>query len=141
MFGITDKAGINIKVPQRIIMEDVIDCVIEITPFSKATLRKIEVELFCRETAISRGTSDRYYRKTIYSDLRTPRNQTEIRRGRYIEIREAFQLPPLTTPSFYCRNHMIEWFIRVRLDVPWWPDTRVQELINILPFIVVPDLE
>jgi len=141
MFGITDKAEVKINIPQRIFMEDVIDCVIEITPKSRASLRKIEVELFCTEKAISRGTTDRYYRKKVYSDLRIPRNQIEIRPGRFIELREQFQLPPLTTPTIRCYNHMVEWHIRVGLDVPWWPDTRAQIMFPILPVLIVPELE
>lgn len=140
MFGLFDKAEVSIDVPDRVLMEDEIPCEISIVPKSKANLRKIEVELFCQETAITRGTTDSYYRKVVYNDLRTPRKETKLRAGETIIIRETFRLPAFTTPTIYTYNHYVEWFIRVRLDVPWWPDTRKQQPIAVLPFKLAPEV-
>lgn len=139
MFGLFDKANVEIQTSPFIIMEDDIDCRIRIIPNSDADLRKIEVELYCQETAISRGTTDSYYRRKVFSDLRAPEKETRITRGNPLEFSLNFKLPPFTTPSIYCRNHFVEWFIRVRLDVPLWPDTRAEKAIFITPCMIIED--
>jgi len=140
MSGFFDKADITIQLPDKIIMEDTFDCTVNINPRSDANLRKIEVELYCQETAISRGTTDCYYRKKVYSDERIPQQEVKMRAGFPIQIKERFQLPPMTTPTIQTTNHFVEWFVRIRLDVPWWPDTRKEEMLYVLPFIVNSEL-
>jgi hypothetical protein len=140
MFGLFDKADVEITLPMYVNMEDTFDCVIEIVPKTDISLRKIELELFCQETSVSRGTTDSYSRNKVFSDLRTPRGKTKLFANELLRHKEVFRLPQFTTPTIKTYNHFVEWFIYVRLDVPWWPDTRVQKELTILPFLVVPGL-
>lgn len=141
MFGLFDKAEVNFHLPDRVLMEETIECVIDIAAKSDAKLRKIEVELFCKETAITRGTSSHYSYNTAYNDLRIPVGETYLRQGESFQLRETFQLPAFTTPTMKGSNHMVEWFVRLRLDVPWWPDTRAEREFVVLPCIVTPEVE
>jgi len=141
MFGLFDKAEVTIKLPKHTVMEDNVQCVVEVLPKSDANLRKIEIELFCQETAVSRGTTDSYYNKKIFSDIRVPKKNFEIRRGMSLKFMEDFKLPEFSTPTMEAENHWVKWLLRVRLDVPLWPDTREELELIVLPFLVVPDCE
>ncbi|MDQ7822588.1 MAG: hypothetical protein RDV48_07300 [Candidatus Eremiobacteraeota bacterium] len=124
MTGIFDKADITVTSPFQVNMGDEIPCEVTVTPQCQAKLRKIEVGLFCKETGISRGTSDSYYRKDVYTDNREAIGETTLMPGIPVTIKEAFSLPTLSAPTYNGKNHMVNWELRVRLDVPWWPDTR-----------------
>lgn len=140
MFGLFDKADVTITIPENLIMEESFECKVDIIPKSDASLRKIEIEMFCQETAITRSTTNTYYRRNVFSDLRIPVKETQLRKGQPVQYRETFKLPNFSTPTIYVLNHYVEWFVRVRLDVPWWPDTRQEKSFLVHPFIVVPEL-
>lgn len=139
MFGLFDKADVTVNLPPVLNMEDQFDCQIDIMPKSDANLRKIEVEFFCQETAISRGSTDSYYYKKVFNDLRIPFNETKLKKGQPLTVREHFSLPKLSTPTILAANHRVQWFVRVRLDVPWWPDTRRENEIKVLPILNIRD--
>lgn len=138
--GFFDKADVTITMPATAIMEDDFECEIKVFPKSDAKLRKIEIAFVCQETAISRGTTDHYYRTDVYSDIRIPQKDIQIRKDYDLVFTEKFKFPPFTTPTIYEHNHRVEWLVRVRLDVPWWPDTRHSQAIRVLPFLVAPEL-
>lgn len=140
MFGLFDKADVNIKIPNQVIMEDEIECIVEIFPKSETKLRKIEIELYCQETAIFRGTTSRYYHNKVHSDLRFPANETVLQPDSPLTIKALFVLPPFTTPTILTHNHRVEWFFRVRLDVPWWPDTRAEKQIVVHPCMLTTEI-
>ena len=140
MFGLFDKAEIRIDVPKTVLMEEEFTCTFSIFPKSRTKLRKIEVELYCQETAISRGTTDTYYHNNVHNDLRIPVEECEITPENPLEFKESFQLPPFTTPTIHTHNHRVEWFVRARLDVPWWPDTRKMAQIFVYPCMVTSEI-
>lgn len=135
MAGFFDKADVEITVPDKVLMGDKIDCIVKVSPKSDALLRKIEMELYCQETAISRGKTDTYFQKKVYSEERSPEKDIRITKGQVLEYNEVFQLPALCTPTMFGHNHQVEWFFRVRLDVPLWPDTREEVSLKVLPAI------
>lgn len=140
MFGLFDKANLTIKVPDQLMMEEAFECVVLVEPKSDANLRKIEIELYCQETACSRGTTDTYSHKKVFKDERVPRKDFKLKKGQALEFREKFRLPELSTPTIRCSNHWVEWFVRVRLDVPLWPDTRGEAGFTVLPMLKVPEI-
>ncbi|MHC9540311.1 MAG: hypothetical protein AB9903_12405 [Vulcanimicrobiota bacterium] len=128
-----DKADITVQIPDSVGMGVTVTCEVTIEPTAQATLRKIEIGCFCQETAISRGSSDSYYRKDVHSDNRIMENQVELRPHQPLHYKLSFPLPELSVPTFNGHNHMVNWYIRVRLDVPWWPDTRYKKEFRVLP--------
>lgn len=136
MFGLFDKADVEIIVPDAVLMEEAFECVVKVNPKSDANLRKIEMEFFCQEKAITRGTTDYTSYKKIFSDERIPQNEIKIQKGRALEYKEVFQLPALSPPTMRANNHFVEWFLRVRLDVPFWPDTRKEAMVVVLPALL-----
>lgn len=130
---IFDKAEIIFNVPSSTGMGGEISCEFTILPKKNAKFRKIEAGLFCQETAITRGSSDSYLRKDVYTDNRIVQNATTIQADSILMFKQVFKLPDHYPPTFHGQNHMIDWMIRVRLDVPWWPDTRFKQEFNVLP--------
>ncbi|GEM_PF-1978355 len=128
-----DKANITVQVPESVGMGATVDCEVTIEPLAQSTLRKIEIGCFCQETAVSRGSSDSYYRKDVYADNRTMDDKVELRQNHPQHYSLSFTLPELSIPTFNGRNHMVNWYIRVRLDVPWWPDTKCWQEFRVLP--------
>lgn len=139
MFGLFDVALLKIEIPEYVMMEDSIECIIEIDPSKKTPIRKVELELYGMETAIRRATTDAYYRNRIFSDVRIPIGKTSLTPGKRESFREIFRLPDLTAPTILASNHRIQWFVRARIDVPWWPDTRMQKEFRVLPCLCVPE--
>ncbi|MCB9712583.1 MAG: hypothetical protein H6712_01915 [Myxococcales bacterium] len=54
---------------------------------------------------------------------RPVRERRELSAGEH-EYPVTFALPPDVPGSFVGRHLSIEWTVRVRVDIPWWPDAR-----------------
>jgi hypothetical protein len=84
-----------------------------------ARLRKLVITLEGRESATyTRGTStvtDR--RACLRVALAEVANPAEMRQGE-----TSFELPAGVVPGFKADRNKLEWFLRVRGDVPFWPD-------------------
>lgn len=127
------KATISIDMPGMVKLGDDVPCVVKIAPTDNSRVKKIELTFSCRETAISRGSTDTYYHKNVIEDLRGVSNEIELQPGFELIYNEIFKVPLLAPPSFHGSNHLIRWYLGVRLDVPWWPDTIQERELIVFP--------
>jgi hypothetical protein len=98
-------------------------------------LRRLDFTLEGRESATyRRGTSTTTDRQTcVRVLLAEATGVAEMRQGE-----TAFELPPTAVPGFQADNNRIEWFIRVRGEVPRWPDVNEEFPVEIRPGTVDP---
>ncbi|MEE8526721.1 MAG: DUF3592 domain-containing protein [Thermoanaerobaculia bacterium] len=82
-------------------------------------LQKLTIELEGRESArYRRGTSTTTDHHVFFStELVSETRFHSIHRGEAL-----FCLPERTMPSFKSSNHEIEWRLKVRGEIPFWPD-------------------
>lgn len=134
--SIFDRAEVVVDAPERLNLGVRFPCRVTIVPKKSTRVRKVLLEWVLVEEAIVRGTSDSTYRTDGFVDARTPIGATTLEMGRTYELAEEFSVPLLGPPTFYGANHSTYWILRLRLDVPWWPDTRSQRLIKVEPCLV-----
>ncbi|MBI2267408.1 MAG: sporulation protein [Armatimonadetes bacterium] len=132
-----DKAKIQIDAPPEKNLGEEVSCEVIVTPKTRAKLRKIEISLACVETAISRGTTDTTSHKTVLEDIRVPAKDVTLAPGEVLCYKETFRIPPEAPPAMGGNNHYVNWQIKVRLDVPWWPDTRAEKSLRVNPTVVM----
>jgi hypothetical protein len=91
-------------------------------------LRRMEFTLEGRESATyQRGTSTTTDRQTcVRIVLAELTGLAEMRAGE-----TAFELPPEAVPGFQANHNRIEWFIRVKGEVPKWPDVNEEFPVEI----------
>lgn len=127
------RANITIEAPSTLNLGSELSTKVNIAVSKKTKVRNVTLELACVEHAIVRGTSDSHYRRDVFSDLREVIGKTVLQVGQTFEFEEDFQIPVHGGPTYSARNHSVYWELRVRLDVPWWPDTRANQRIKVLP--------
>ncbi len=127
------RANIEIQAPSTLNLGSSFTAEIGIAVSKKTKVRNVTLELACVEHAIVRGTSDSHYRRDVFSDLRELIGRSVLQVGQSFDYVEDFQIPVTGGPSYAGRNHSVYWELRVRLDVPWWPDTRASHRIKVLP--------
>lgn len=129
-------AEVVIDTPERLNLGESFSCRVTLVPTKRTKVRKVLLEWALIEEAIVRGTSDSTYRTDGFLDSRTPIGATTLEAGRSYELAEQFAVPLTGPPTFYGANHSTYWCVRLRLDVPWWPDTRAQRLVKVEPTLV-----
>ena len=93
-------------------------------------LRKLTIELEGRESArYRRGTDTHTDHHVFFShELVSEHSFLNFHRG---EV--ALRLPERTMPSFEATNNKIEWRLKVRGDIPSWPDVIDDFEITVYP--------
>lgn len=127
------RAEIEVEAPDGVQMGDAVPCIVRIRPTRDTQVRKILVEFACEEMGIVRGTSNSYYYHDAHLDSRKVQGQSTVHKGQSYEYRETFQIPPAGPPTFHGQNHSVYWEIRVRVDIPWWPDSRHERQVRVDP--------
>ncbi len=93
-------------------------------------LQNFQMTVKADETATyRRGTNTHTDRNTFFSSTIVDETDPErMRKGRL-----DFKIPFETMHSFKSSNNSIEWKITLRCDIPRWPDTTQEFIIDILP--------
>lgn len=49
------------------------------------------------------------------------------------ELEAGFEIPPHFSATYFGKKVRIEWEVRVRVDIPWWPDAKASFSITVVP--------
>lgn len=130
------KAKIFIEVPQLVIMEEPVKCLVCVVPRGDVDIQRLSVEMVCLETGVSRGTTDHYSTKESYREVRIPVSNTLLKAREEYRYNLMFKLPELSTPTISAKNHWVEWFIRVKLDVSFLVKQKTEQKFTVIPYML-----
>lgn len=68
--------------------------------------------------------------------LETKIHEGDLRKNQPFSYHLQFEIGPGAPPTYLGQSVKIEWFVRVRVDVPLWFDKRHEFFFNVLPHIV-----
>jgi len=109
---------------------------IEHTFKSNVNVQRILIQLLQRESATYRRGTDTYTvtEEKVVAEFEIPARP--FRRGETLYDSRSFQIPHTGMHTFKARNNKIQWLVRVKIEVPAWPDLKQDYELTILPELV-----
>lgn len=99
------------------------DLVVRVEQRGPASVRRLQVDVECRETArYTVGTDTRTDTSDVWAASIYDEAPGEIVRGDGVVVEGRVTLPAGLPHSFKAPNNAIEWSVRVRADIANWPD-------------------
>jgi hypothetical protein len=139
MFGILDPVDLQISVPMYVAMGEAFSCAIDIMPKVPITIKKVEVELFCIETAVTRGETDLSDSRKVFGDVKVPGRDVKVKRDQGTQYKGAFILPPMSPPTISAPNHSVDWWVTAKIEIPFMPEIRKEVPVVVLPCFLIFD--
>ena len=96
-------------------------------PFEDVNCRGVFIEIGHHEKGRGTPYENRLVQSMIF--------EGSLRRNQPFSHHILFQIPDSVPPSYSGEYVTIEWFVRIRLDIPFWFDKREE-----FPFKVIPKL-
>ncbi len=103
---------------------------------SNVNVQRILVQLLQRESATYRRGTDTYTvtHEEVATEFEIPARP--FRRGETLYDNRSLQIPRTAMHTFKARNNKIQWFLRLKIEVPGWPDLNQEYQLLVLPELV-----
>jgi hypothetical protein len=114
--------------PRRPIPGDSVRADIELTSTSETPVDDIEVRLTgderrYRGSTMAGNVSIPHYATHRHADLVAHLGKSTLTEG--VHRRSiTFAIPPTAPPAYQSGTAAVEWTLKLRVDIPWWPDRR-----------------
>lgn len=116
---------VKLELPEQVRPGETFPIAIAFTPRASGHLNGIIVTLNGRERATAgSGTNRRSRTNDLHKDETEDPGATQQRLlpGKPLESKLELAIPADAAPSFYASDNVVQWRIKIRIDIPGWPD-------------------
>jgi hypothetical protein len=97
-------------------------------------VQSIAITLSGREKATSGGgKSRRVHERALFTQRHELRAAGEVVAGQRLDLTAALPIPATDAFSLTAPNHSVEWQVELRIDMPWFPDWKRKQVLQVVP--------
>lgn len=116
---------------------DTLEGTVTILSKTDVQLNAVRIELVCEERARERvGTRTRYYTENVHKAEVVGARNLRLRPRHRQSVPFRFEIPAMSMHSFAADNNWVTWRLRVRCDIPNWPDLMEEYVLTVKPVFV-----
>ncbi len=111
-----------------------ITCEVRLQPPQPVVIKRVRAMIWCEESTIhDLGTNEITRTSKVYKERTDVSQRVLLHPGELTTLSAQLLVPADAPLSFSTCNNKVEWFARVRVDVPWCPDWVEQYDLTVRP--------